>query len=135
MGRDFQQQKFQQHSSVSPSYGAHFSTVQWTGTRLRSSLEPRTRVHVTRTFGKRSDIFYGASKDPSHEWSYKHQSIVIGKLGPALYTDLHCIQIFLNIIEIGFLVHSEKKIKANFAFISSTIVLCRLVMHDINDIR
>ena len=66
-------------------YVHHFSTVQWTGTRLRSSLEPRTRVHVTRSFRKRSDIFYGASKDPSHEWSYEHLSIVIGKVGPASY--------------------------------------------------
>ena len=41
---------FQQLYCICPSYGAHFSTMSVD--RLRSSLEQRTRVHVTRSFGK-----------------------------------------------------------------------------------
>ena len=42
------------------------------------------RVHVKRSFGKRSKEIIDGSKDPSREWSYERRSIDIGKRGPDL---------------------------------------------------
>ena len=41
------------------------------------------RVHVKRSFGKRSKEIIDGSKDPSFEPSYERRSIDIGKRGPA----------------------------------------------------
>ena len=57
---------------------------QWTDTSLQTSLEQSTRVHVKRSFRKRSKEIYEGSQDPSLEWSYELGSIVIGKRGPGL---------------------------------------------------
>ena len=40
------------------------------------------RVHVKRSFGKRSKEMIDGSKDPSFEPSYERRSIDIGKRGP-----------------------------------------------------
>ena len=76
---------FLRHSCVSPSYGAHFSTVSVDSYNPTTSWVQRMRVHVKRSFGKRSKEIDDGSQDPSGEWSYERRSIVIGKRGPELF--------------------------------------------------
>ena len=59
---------FLRHSCVSPSYGAHFSTVSVDSYNPTTSLAQCTRVHVKRSFEKRDKEKHEndrTTKDPS----------------------------------------------------------------------